>query len=99
MDERREAIIDIVNELGPATVRQAYYQAEVRGVLPKEEKSYNKVQYLLVKLRRSGEIDYDSIKEIRGLDVAITTTAETDEQAEALLRGLGLPIATEEQRS
>ncbi len=45
------------------------------------------------------EIDYDSIKEIRGLDVAITTTAETDEQAEALLRGLGLPIATEEQRS
>ena len=31
------------------------------------------------------EIDYDSIKEIRGLDVAITTTAKTDEQAEALL--------------
>ena len=32
MDERREAIIDIVNELGPATARQVYYQAEVRGV-------------------------------------------------------------------
>jgi large subunit ribosomal protein L5 len=45
------------------------------------------------------EIDYDSIKEIRGLDVAITTNAETDERAEALLRSLGLPIATEEQRS
>jgi large subunit ribosomal protein L5 len=44
------------------------------------------------------EIDYDNIKEIRGLDVAITTTAETDEQAEALLRGLGLPIATEVRR-
>jgi large subunit ribosomal protein L5 len=43
------------------------------------------------------EIDYDSIKEIRGLDVAITTTAETDEQAEALLRGLGMPLATEER--
>ena len=41
------------------------------------------------------EIDYDSINQIRGLDVAITTTAETDEQAEALLlhaeRGLGHP--------
>lgn len=61
MEERCDAIIDIVNEVGPATVRQVYYQAEVRGVLPKEEKSYNKVQYLLVKLRRSGEIDYDSI--------------------------------------
>ena len=44
------------------------------------------------------EIDYDSIKEIRGLDVAITTTAETDEHAEALLRGLGMPLATEERR-
>jgi large subunit ribosomal protein L5 len=44
------------------------------------------------------EIDYDSINQIRGLDVAITTTAETDEQAEALLRSLGFPLATEEQR-
>src|SRR2546429_9982185 len=41
------------------------------------------------------EIDYDSINQIRGLDVAITTTAETDEQAEALLRGLGFPLAFE----
>ena len=45
------------------------------------------------------EIDYDSINQIRGLDVAITTTAETDEQAEALLRGLGLPLASEESSS
>jgi large subunit ribosomal protein L5 len=44
------------------------------------------------------EIDYDSINQIRGLDVAITTTAVTDEQAEALLRGLGMPLATEERR-
>ena len=35
---------------------------------------------------------------IRGLDVAITTTAETDEQARALLRGLGLPFAAESRR-
>ena len=39
------------------------------------------------------EIDYDSIASIRGLDVAITTTAETDEQAKALLSGLGMPFA------
>jgi large subunit ribosomal protein L5 len=44
------------------------------------------------------EIDYDSIKEIRGLDVAITTTASSDEQAEALLRGLGMPLASEAGR-
>jgi large subunit ribosomal protein L5 len=44
------------------------------------------------------EIDYDSVNTIRGLDVAITTTAVTDEQAEALLRGLGLPLASEARR-
>ena len=44
------------------------------------------------------EIDYDQIKEIRGLDVAITTTASSDEQADALLRGLGMPLATEARR-
>jgi large subunit ribosomal protein L5 len=44
------------------------------------------------------EIDYDSINQIRGLDVAITTTAENDEQARALLLGLGMPLATEERR-
>jgi large subunit ribosomal protein L5 len=44
------------------------------------------------------EIDYDQIKEIRGLDVAITTTASGDEQAEALLRGLGMPLAAEAER-
>jgi large subunit ribosomal protein L5 len=41
------------------------------------------------------EIDYDSVASIRGLDVAITTTAETDEHARALLRELGLPFASE----
>jgi len=44
------------------------------------------------------EIDYDSVKEIRGLDVAITTTAKTDEEAHALLRGLGFPFAGEDGR-
>jgi large subunit ribosomal protein L5 len=39
------------------------------------------------------EIDYDSIKEVRGLDVTITTTAVDDNQARALLTGLGLPFA------
>jgi large subunit ribosomal protein L5 len=41
------------------------------------------------------EINYDDIQQVRGLDVAITTSAETDERAEALLRGLGLPLAAE----
>jgi large subunit ribosomal protein L5 len=44
------------------------------------------------------EIDYDSIAAIRGLDVAITTTAKDDEQARALLSALGMPFAGEDGR-
>jgi large subunit ribosomal protein L5 len=44
------------------------------------------------------EINYDDVKDVRGLDVAITTTAENDEQAFALLRGLGLPFAGDDGR-
>jgi large subunit ribosomal protein L5 len=43
------------------------------------------------------EIDYDSIPAVRGLDVAITTTAENDDQGLALLRSLGLPFAGEQR--
>ena len=42
------------------------------------------------------EIDYDSVQSVRGFDVTITTTAETDEQALALLKSLGLPFAGSE---
>ena len=39
------------------------------------------------------EINYDDIQQVRGLDVTITTSAETDEHARALLQALGLPFA------
>jgi len=38
------------------------------------------------------EIDYDAIDQVRGLDVTITTTADTDEEAFALLSSLGMPF-------
>jgi large subunit ribosomal protein L5 len=41
------------------------------------------------------EIDYDSIDQVRGLDVTITTTAETDEEAFALLDAFGMPFSKE----
>jgi large subunit ribosomal protein L5 len=43
------------------------------------------------------EIDYDSVASIRGLDVTITTTAKTDDEARALLRGMGMPFAATRQ--
>jgi large subunit ribosomal protein L5 len=39
------------------------------------------------------EIDYDSIDEVRGLDITITTTARTDLEAFELLLALGMPFA------
>jgi large subunit ribosomal protein L5 len=41
------------------------------------------------------EIDYDAIDQVRGLDVTITTSAKTDEEAYALLRELGMPFSPE----
>lgn len=45
------------------------------------------------------EIDYDQIAAVRGLDIAITTTAADDDSARALLAGLGLPFAGERRDS
>src|SRR5918997_1052781 len=39
------------------------------------------------------EIDYDNIDQVRGLDVTITTTAQSDKEAFALLEALGMPFA------
>ena len=39
------------------------------------------------------EIDYDAIDQVRGLDVTVTTTAQTDAEAFALLQALGMPFA------
>jgi len=40
------------------------------------------------------EISYDAVDATRGLDVAVVTTAETDEEARELLRLLGMPFRT-----
>ncbi|PZO44859.1 MAG: 50S ribosomal protein L5 [Leptolyngbya sp.] len=38
------------------------------------------------------EIDYDTIDQIRGMDITIVTTASTDEEGRALLKELGMPF-------
>jgi len=41
------------------------------------------------------EIDYDTLDQVRGLDISITTSAKTDEEGFALLLALGMPFAEE----
>ena len=44
------------------------------------------------------EIDYDKINNIRGLNISIVTTGETDEEAYELLVALGLPIRQKKKK-
>ena len=44
------------------------------------------------------EVDYDEIDQVRGLDITITTTASTDEEAFALLQSIGMPFARDSRQ-
>ena len=44
------------------------------------------------------EINYDRIEKVRGMDVIVTTTAKTDDEARELLRLFGFPFPIEEQK-
>ena len=41
------------------------------------------------------EVDYDEVDQVRGMDITITTTAQSDDEAFALLEALGMPFARE----
>jgi len=41
------------------------------------------------------EVDYDEVDQVRGLDITITTTAQSDEEAFALLEAIGMPFSRE----
>ena len=43
------------------------------------------------------EIDYDKIDKVRGMDIVICTTAKTDAEAKALLKGFDMPFINEQQ--
>ena len=59
VEARREALLAIIDDGRPMTVRQVFYQATVRGLLEKVESSYGRVQVDLVKMRRDGSLPYD----------------------------------------
>lgn len=56
--ERRRALLEIVSAAKPATVRQIFYLASVRGIVSKDEGGYSRVQIDLVEMRRSGQLPY-----------------------------------------
>jgi hypothetical protein len=59
VEARREALLDIIDDGKPMTVRQVFYQATVRGLVEKAESGYAKVQTDLTVMRRAGDLPYD----------------------------------------
>jgi hypothetical protein len=55
---RRKALLAIIYDMRPMTVRQVFYQATVRSIVEKSEAGYAKVQTDLVAMRRDGTLPY-----------------------------------------
>ena len=66
---------------------------DFRGVSPKAFDGRGNYALGLKEQLIFPEIDYDKVDKIRGMDIIVVTTAKTDEEAKALLKGLGMPFA------
>lgn len=67
---------------------------DFRGVSPKSFDGKGNYALGLKEQIVFPEIDYDTVEEIRGMDIVICTTANTDKEAKALLAGFKLPFRT-----
>ena len=67
-------------------------QRDFRGISPKAFDGRGNFSMGFSEQIVFAEIDYDKIDRIRGLDVNITTTAQTDDQGRALLRAFNFPL-------
>ena len=65
---------------------------DFRGMKPTSFDGRGNYSFGLVEQLTFPEIDYDSVDTVRGMDITLTTTAETDEQGRALLDAFGFPF-------
>ena len=102
---RELAVIDLIAELSdPATVRQIYYLATARDLVPKNEAGYGSIQRLLVRLRREGLVPWASIEdrgrfvryEAASADIPIVTGAQVAESILAAIQKYTWDVPTAE---
>ncbi|MCB1692561.1 MAG: 50S ribosomal protein L5 [Pseudomonadales bacterium] len=67
-------------------------QRDFRGITPKSFDGRGNFSMGMTEQIVFPEINYDKIDKVRGLDICITTTAKTDDQARALLRAFNFPF-------
>lgn len=65
---------------------------DFRGVSPKSFDGHGNYTLGIREQLIFPEVDYDSIDQIRGMDISIITTANTDEEGRALLKEFGMPF-------
>jgi large subunit ribosomal protein L5 len=65
---------------------------DFRGVSPKSFDGRGNYTLGLREQLIFPEVEYDSVDQIRGMDISIITTAQTDEEGRALLKELGMPF-------
>ena len=65
---------------------------DFRGVSPKSFDGRGNFSLGLREQIVFPEIDYDQVDSVRGLDIAMVTTAKTDDEARELLAGFGMPF-------
>jgi len=66
---------------------------DFRGVSPKSFDGRGNYAIGLKEQLIFPEIDYDKVDSVRGMDIVIVTTAQTDDEARALLREFDMPFA------
>ena len=65
---------------------------DFRGMSPNQFDGRGNYTFVVTEQLIFPEIDYDKIDAVRGMDITIVTTAETDDHGRALLRALGFPF-------
>lgn len=71
---------------------------DFRGLNPKSFDGRGNYSFGVTEQLIFPEIDYDKVTAIRGMDITICTTAETDEGAKALLDAFGFPFRKQDAR-
>ena len=89
---RRERMYEFLDRLITIALPRV---RDFRGVNPKSFDGRGNYAMGLKEQIVFPEINYDRIDTIRGMDVIITTTAKTDDEARALLRAFGMPFTGE----
>ncbi len=86
---RRERMFEFLDRLINIALPQV---RDFRGLSPKSFDGRGNYALGLKEQIVFPEIEYDTVDEIRGMDIVIVTSAKSDGEAKALLKGLNLPI-------